>query len=200
MAKKAKARATRRQPTTAKRKAKSSTRKKAKAAAASKNVKRKRAANFKVFIAWSGDKSKAVGSKLQRRFQTILPNLKIIFSPSFTPGAAWANRLQLSLRTANYAILCVTKEGLDSRWMNFEAGAAWKALRQNSVCPLLLNVEANDLSGPLSLFQAKRFAREDFEQLCIYLGSKARTNANVVRQNLDAVWIRLEDEVKEILK
>jgi hypothetical protein len=84
--------------------------------------------------------------------------------------------------------------------MNFEAGAAWTRLRRASVCPLLLNVKPQDLSGPLSLFQAKRFTREEFEDLCRFLGSKSRTKSDVVRENLDAVWSKLESEINEILK
>lgn len=165
----------------------------------SKAAKRKSQSNFKVFIAWSGDQSKAVGSKLQKRLKTILPKIEILFSPAFNPGDAWARRLQSSIRRADYAILCVTKESLDSRWMNFEAGAAWKGLRQANVCPLLLDVSPNDLSGPLSLFEAKRFVYSEFEELCKYLGRRARMSSDVVKGNLDNVWIGLEQDVKEHL-
>jgi hypothetical protein len=155
-----------------------------------------RSKSFKVFIAWSGRDGRSLGSSLNRRLKTIIPKIKVLFSPAFNPGAAWARSVQASIRSANYAIICVTKSSLDSRWINFEAGAAWKSLKQSNVCPLLLDIEPNDLKGPLELFQARQFNRGDFEDLCRFLGRKTKTSAALVQDNFDAVWPGLEKEIR----
>jgi hypothetical protein len=182
--------------------ARASTKRRVKKAAlkSRKSAKRKAATNFNVFIAWSGKDSRTLGSSLNRRLKTIIPKIKVLFSPAFNPGAAWARSVQTSIRSAKYAIICVTKDSLDSRWINFEAGAAWKALKQSNVCPLLLDIEPNDLKGPLELFQAKQFTRGDFEDICKYLAKKTKTSLNVVTDNLDAVWPTLEKEIRSGLE
>jgi len=183
-----------------KRLARTSPRRKSAKAAPKSGTKRKRVAKFKVFIAWAGDRSKEVGSEIRSSLHTIVPKVEILFSPTIAAGDAWARRLQAWLRRADYAILCVTKESLNSSWMNYEAGATWKALRQANVCPLLLDVQPTDLStSPLSLFQGRQFIYGDFEDLCKYLGRKTRMNSDVVKGNLDNVWGTLEGKVKKIL-
>ena len=178
---------------------KSRPRRNAKSAAKSP-AKRKRAAKFKVFIAWAGDRSKEVGSEIRGSLKTIVPKVEILFSPTIAAGDAWARRLQTWLRRADFAILCVTKESLNSSWMNYEAGATWKALRQANVCPLLLDVQPTDLvTSPLSLFQARQFVYGDFEDLCKYLGRKTRMSSDAVKGNLDNVWGTLEGKVKKSL-
>lgn len=171
------------------------------AKAASKSAtKRKRVTKVKVFIAWAGDRSKDVASELRSSLHTIIPKLEILFSPAIPAGDAWARRLQAWLRRADYAVLCVTKESLSSSWMNYEAGATWKALRQGNVCPLLFDVQHTDLSNsPLSLFQARQFIYGDFEDLCKYLGRKTRMKSDAVKVNLDNVWGTLEGKVKKSL-
>jgi hypothetical protein len=153
-----------------------------------------------VFIAWAGDKSRDVGDVLKRSLLVILPNLQLLYSPNLPAGVGWATRLQTWLRRADYAILCVTKEGLASPWMGFEAGASLKALTRATVCPLLLDVKPGDLSvSPLQIFQAREFNKPGFADLCRELGRKTRMKPDVVAENVRIVWGGLEAEVKKIL-
>jgi hypothetical protein len=65
---------------------------------------------------------------------------------------------------------------------------------------LLLDVESRDLTGPLSLFQAKQFASEEFEALCRYLAGKTRLNPVQFKDNFDGVWHTLKTEVEECVE
>jgi hypothetical protein len=84
--------------------------------------------------------------------------------------------------------------------MNFEAGAAWKALKQSNVCPLLLDVPVKELlDSPLSQFQAKQFEEGDFQELCKYFARKTRLNLEQFKENFDGVWFALNREVQDEL-
>jgi hypothetical protein len=188
-------RATRRKATTRGNARKS--RKSAKAGSA-RSVRRTR--KFTVFIAWAGDKSRDIGEVVKGSLTTIIPRLELLYSPNLPAGVSWATRLQTWLRRADYAILCVTKEGLASPWMGFEAGASLKALTRATVCPLLFDAKPGDLSvSPLQIFQAREFNKPGFADLCNELGRKTRMKPQVVSDNRKNVWAGLEAEVKKIL-
>jgi hypothetical protein len=50
-------------------------------------------------------------------------------------------------------------------WILFEAGALSKSLDKSRVCTLLFDLDAADVKGPLTSFQATKFVREDFKRL-----------------------------------
>lgn len=53
-------------------------------------------------------------------------------------GERWQNSVSVELEAANFGIVCVTPENLDSRWLNFEAGAISKAVDRARLVPVLL--------------------------------------------------------------
>jgi hypothetical protein len=58
-----------------------------------------------------------------------------------------------ALEESNFGIVCLTARNLESRWLNFEAGALSKAVTQARVVPLLYGLTNNDLGLPLSPHQ-----------------------------------------------
>jgi hypothetical protein len=144
--------------------------------------------NLKVFVSWSGKEAEKLGTRLRERLPGIVPNIQIFFSPTIAPGAVWTKAVEKAIQEADYAILCVTKGNLDSRWMNFEAGALWRARKQSYVCPLLLNLEPGGLQSPYSLFQARRFNDKEFKDLCKHLASRTKMDMDQFQRNFEVNW------------
>lgn len=104
------------------------------------------------------------------------------------------------------AILCLTRDNLDSRWLNFEAGALAKFL-DTRVIPLLFNMRSTELSGPLALLQYATFepghASNIEEMAKILRALNESENPPLVRESIlsDALedrWQRLEDQLTGI--
>lgn len=156
--------------------------------------------NLKVFVSWSGRMGMKLGKRLRERLPGIVPNIQVFFSPTISPGAVWTKAVERAIQQADFAILCVTKENLDSRWMNFEAGALWRARKQSYVCPLLLKLKPGGLSSPYSLFQARRFNEPEFRDLCKHLASKTRMDMEQFQRNFEVNWPKLAEGIIPIRK
>ena len=80
-----------------------------------------------------------------------------VSSTDILAGSVWLRELFTRLESSQAGIVCVTRESLTRGWMLFEAGALAKMIGTESqrVCPLLLDLDHNDLQGPLAAFQWK---------------------------------------------
>lgn len=65
----------------------------------------------------------------------------------------WDRILSSVLEESNFGIVCLTARNLESRWLDFEAGALSKAATQARVVSLLYGLTNNDLGLPLSPHQ-----------------------------------------------
>jgi hypothetical protein len=96
------------------------------------------------------------------------------------------------LKSADYGIVCVSRENQYSQWLHFEVGALWqRAGRDIPVCPLLLDLSAKDLKGPLAYFQAREFTESGLRSLCSEIAKKAKMDDAQFRRNFSAVWTQI---------
>ncbi len=111
---------------------------------------------MKVFISWSGDRSRTTAKALKEWLPRVIQAVKPwISSEDIAAGAGWNRALTSELDEANFGIICLNKENLSRPWVHFEAGALAKSLESCNVCPYLEGVEERELvSSPLSQFQS----------------------------------------------
>ncbi|GAA4737133.1 TIR domain-containing protein [Flavisolibacter ginsenosidimutans] len=155
---------------------------------------------LKIFIGWSGEKSMAMAKRLYEWLPSIVPDIVIFFSPAISGGANWSNEIARWLKEADYGILCLTNDNLNSPWINFEAGALWKGIGETPVCPLLLNINSRQLTGPLNTFQSKNFDEEGIKQLCRLLAEKTNLDARRVDISFKGIWHQLNKEMNDDLE
>ena len=94
---------------------------------------------MKVFISWSGETSFEVAKILKEWIPCIIQDVEPYFSSEdIDKGARWSTDIAKELEEASFGILCVTRDNLQSQWLNFEAGALSKAIDKAKVCPLSL--------------------------------------------------------------
>jgi TIR domain len=111
---------------------------------------------MKVFISWSGDRSRQLAQSLSDFLPQVIQQVQPFMSASsIAAGESWGLRLAAELENTDFGILCLTSDNLKSAWISFEAGALSKKLGASSVCPCLHDLRASDLSFPLAQFQAK---------------------------------------------
>lgn len=117
---------------------------------------------MKVFISWSGERSKKVAIALRQWLQDVIQTLEPWLSESdIDKGTRWSTDIAKHLEASRVGVICLTSENLTAPWILFEAGALSKTLEQTYACTYLVELEPTDVEGPLSQFQATRANEED---------------------------------------
>ncbi|MFJ3998641.1 toll/interleukin-1 receptor domain-containing protein [Streptomyces parvus] len=109
---------------------------------------------MKVFLSWSGDRSKAMAEFLRIWLPDVIQAVNPwISSRNISQGSRPLASIADELASSNFGIVCVTPESRSSDWINFEAGALSKTLEDSAVVPLLLGIDKAQVTGPLAQFQ-----------------------------------------------
>jgi hypothetical protein len=118
---------------------------------------------MKIFISWSGERSKVVAEALRSWIPDVIHAVKPwVSGVDVRAGMRWSREVDEQLRDTQFGILCLTKENQTAPWLVFEAGALAKSVEGAAVCPYLIDLTAGELhNGPLTAFQAKRATLED---------------------------------------
>jgi len=158
-----------------------------------------------VFISWSGQLSKQIGEIFFDWMPTVIQSIKPYFTPAdIEKGSKWDNEISKKLADCNTGIIILTKDNLLSPWIMFEAGALSNKLDKSRVCPILIELDNSDLTGPLSSFQTTKFNHDDIRQLMDNINSQCGDNKlsdKVFNEVFNVFWSQLEERVNtQILK
>lgn len=94
---------------------------------------------MKVFISWSGSRSKAVASTLRQWLTDVLQNLKPWMSEmDILAGTRWSAEVARELSETKFGIICLTRSNVAEPWILFEAGAIARTL-QDALCAHILS-------------------------------------------------------------
>lgn len=156
---------------------------------------------MRIFISWSGERSRLVAEALRDWLPLVLQfSEPWLSNRDIQPGERWAVEVGKELEDARFGVIVLTRDSLSSPWILFEAGALSKAFSSAGVCPLLVDLDFRDLSGPLSQFQAKKIDKESILELVETING--RGTSPVPSQRLvtlyDALWPKFEDEVARL--
>ncbi len=156
-----------------------------------------------VFISWSGQLSKQIGEIFKDWMPTVIQSIKPYFTPSdIEKGAKWENEISKKLSECNVGIIILTKENLKSQWIMFEAGALSNKLDKSKVCPIMIELDNPDLTGPLSTFQTTKFNQDDIKQLMSNINGQCNENKltdKVFNEVFKVFWPHLEEKINRII-
>lgn len=108
----------------------------------------------KIFISWSGERSKHLAAALRDLLPEALQDLEVWMSEhDIAAGARWGHELTSQLADSRIGIICLTPENLAAPWLLFEAGALAKSILDSRVIPYRLELSAADVPFPLAQFQ-----------------------------------------------
>jgi hypothetical protein len=123
---------------------------------------------MKVFISWSGERSKEVARALRQWFPRVFQSVDPWMSEKdIMGGSLWLNEVMEGLKGAQFGVVCVTPENQDQPWIHFEAGAIAKQIdSRNYVCPYLISMQGFELQhNPLTNFQYKQADEQGTREL-----------------------------------
>jgi hypothetical protein len=110
---------------------------------------------MKIFISWSGERSRAVAEALRSWLPDLIEGLEPwAASMDIEAGERWNASVGSQLESTGFGVLCVTRKNATAPWLLFEAGALSKSLSESKVIPYLVDILPADLEGPLRQFQA----------------------------------------------
>jgi hypothetical protein len=156
---------------------------------------------MRVFVSWSGEKSRAVALALRDWLPRVINEVEpFVSAEDIAAGAVWQAEIAGQLESARFGIVCITAENQDSRWLNFEAGAVAKQFGRNRVVPLAIDLTEVDVKPPLGQYQAKGISKSDILEVLQSLNEACdRPLAeDLLRDSHNQWWGRLESELKEI--
>ena len=109
---------------------------------------------MKVFISWSGDRSKRVAELINAWIKCVIQSVQPwISSQDISRGELWYNAINKQVSQISTGIICLTKDHKDKPWILFEAGALAKGLDTSHILTFLIDLTSEDLLlSPLSAF------------------------------------------------
>lgn len=157
---------------------------------------------MKVFISWSGDKSKAVGQALYDWLPNVVQAARPWMSNNdIDKGTLWRTGLAKELDLTSVSIICLTPENLKAPWIHFEAGALSKQQASTYVCTVLFNLKPIDVGEPLSQFQTTLAEENDLRKLVHSINGTqgdAAVDESIINRAFDVWWPKLKECLDEI--
>ena len=158
---------------------------------------------MKVFISWSGDRSKKIAESFSDWLPQIIQALEPWISSNIAKGSRSTPEISSELEKSKIGIICLTPENLDSNWLLFEAGALSK-MNETKVCTFLLDLTPSDIKPPLSQFQHTIFNKEDVFRLIETINQQLSSSSEkqlaekTLHQVFDRCWPDFKDTITKI--
>jgi hypothetical protein len=150
------------------------------------------AKKVRIFLGWSGSSSKRLAQALAENLHVVVPTAEPYFSEDVPAGPIWPAQLADGLKQADYGILCLTADNKESPWLNFEAGALWRA--DKKVCVLRLGVTRRQLRSPISMFVDKAYAQKAVRSICSEIAGLAQSRQGF-QAKFRAAWTQINTAV-----
>lgn len=119
---------------------------------------------MKVFLSWSGHRSKAVADILYSWLPQVIQAVEPWMSSEIEKGRKWSPEISGRLNETPFGIICLTRENLASPWILFEAGALSKT-PDAYTWTLLYGLSPTDVQQPLAQFQHTVAEEQDLRRL-----------------------------------
>ena len=149
-----------------------------------------------VFISWSGERSRVIAEELRTWLKDVVHILDTFMSEhDIQKGANWIDVLDDKLKHGVFAILVLTPENRDAPWINYEAGAVHKGIKENKIATLLLDVDYGDLPSTLSKFNGANCDRDGLLAVVKSINSELKDRAldpGTLKRSFVAHWPRME--------
>jgi len=157
---------------------------------------------MKVFISWSGERSLLIARALRDWLPRVIQAVQPWMSESdIGKGTRWEQEIGIELSQTKFGIICLTPENLDSRWINFEAGAISKTVEKTYVCTYLFNLKPSEIEGPLSQFNHTKADKDDTRKLLLTVNRALEERAlgeSIIDDAFNLYWTRLEKVLNEL--
>jgi hypothetical protein len=159
---------------------------------------------MKVFVSWSGHRSKEVAELLADWIKCVLQaSQPWISTRDIDKGAIWFSEISDQLKDTAAGIVCLTQDNKNKPWILFETGALAKGLSTTRVCTFLVDLKPADIEDPLAQFNHTTPDLSSMWGLVCSLNSGLemnKLNEKILKQVFDTYWPQFETAFKKILK
>jgi hypothetical protein len=160
---------------------------------------------MKVFISWSGNRSKAVAEVLSEWIKCALQAARPwISAQNIDRGALWFNEIQTQLQNTSVGIVCLTQDNKVKPWILFESGALAKGLSASRVCTFLVDLSPADIENPLAQFNHTLPNSDSMWELLrtlnACLSAEQTLPENVLEKVFDTYWPQFERDFADALE
>lgn len=159
---------------------------------------------MKIFISWSGKRSKAVGELLDEWLQCVIQAVEPwMSSKDIDRGSIWFSQINDQLKDTGIGIVCITSSNLNKPWILFEAGALAKGLSSNRVCTFLIDLSPSDIGDPLSQFNHTLPNKDGVWSLVRTLNSALDDNMlteKILENVFETYWPQFEKRFSQIIE
>lgn len=157
---------------------------------------------MRVFISWSGERSRAVAEALRWWLPKVIQAIQPWMSANdIDKGTRWRAGLSNELEQSSIGIICLTPENLTSTWIHFEAGALSKQQQNTYVCTFLYGLEPADIRDPLAQFQSTKSQMEEVRKLIHTINNvlgESKLSESEINESFDVWWPKLEERLSVI--
>lgn len=160
---------------------------------------------MKIFISWSGDRSRAVAEALNDWLQRVIQAVEPFYTPVMEKGVKWSNEIDTALEGTRFGIVCLTPDNLKSTWIHYETGALSKT-KDAVIWTFLHGLVPSDVPQPLGRFQHTLAEKGDVFKLLQSINSRLREiGGNALKDALleeifEESWAKLESKLKDAEK
>lgn len=157
---------------------------------------------MKVFMSWSGARSKAAAELLHDWIKCVIQASKPwISTRGIGRGAVWFSEINNELKDTTVGIICLTHQNKSAPWILFEAGALAKGLTTTKVCTFLVDLSPTDIQDPLAQFNHTMPNREGMMSLAATLNSALTTplDNSTLTSVFEAFWPQFERDYAQLL-
>ncbi|ENX11726.1 hypothetical protein F895_03701 [Acinetobacter sp. CIP 64.2] len=159
---------------------------------------------MKVFLSWSGDKSKETAELLDSWIRCVLQAVDPwISTKHIGRGALWFTEVADQLQNTTIGIICLTKENLNKPWILFEAGSLARGLTSSRVCTFLVDLQPTDIEPPLSQFNHTLPNKANMRALIDTLNESLKEHKlrdDILDTVFETYWPKFETELGAILE
>ena len=158
---------------------------------------------MRVFISWSGERSKEVGELLDDWLQCVLQAINPwMSSKDIDRGAIWFSEINDQLKDTAIGIICLTRDNKEKPWILFESGALAKGLNSNRVCTFLIDLSPTDVEDPLAQFNHTLPDKAGVWSLVHTLNNalgEESLKEKILEKVFETYWPQFESRFKEII-
>jgi hypothetical protein len=159
---------------------------------------------MKVFISWSGERSRKVAELLDDWLQCVIQAAEPwMSSKDIDRGALWFTEISDQLAGTGIGIICLTQENKVKPWILFESGALAKGISSNRVCTLLIDLKPTDVENPLAQFNHTKPNRTGLWELVRTINVALKDESlkeSILEKVFETYWPQFEKEFKTIIK
>lgn len=160
--------------------------------------------NMRVFISWSGERSRRVAELLDDWLQCVIQAADPwMSSKDIDRGALWFSEISDQLANTSIGIICLTKENKLKPWILFESGALAKGISSSRVCTFLIDLKPTDIENPLAQFNHTKPDEGGVWELVRTINLSLKEKAlkeSTLQKVFETYWKQFEDKFKAILK